>query len=158
MKKFKEVQRFTQWWIWLILFGFASFVAFVFYRQYNRDEMFGDYPYSTLGISLLGILIIALILFFSFLRMKTKINKEGIFLDYFPLARFQYGWDQIEAATIVKYDSIQYGIRKHTEYGTTYNTKDQYGLFVILTNGDKFCIGTDHPEEIQETIDYYFAK
>lgn len=45
-----------------------------------------------------------------------------------------------------------WGIRLGTKYGTVYNTKGNKGLFILLNNGKKYCIGTQKEDELREII------
>lgn len=48
---FREEQKFTQWWLWVILIGVGIFPVFGIYKQLILGEKFGDKPMSDPGPS-----------------------------------------------------------------------------------------------------------
>ena len=132
---FKEVQKFSQWWLWLSL---LSLGAVFFY----------------MGPANLGALILLLVgLLFLFMRLITKVDEEGIKYHFFPFIKRQYHWNEIASARVVDYGFVGgWGIRLFTSYGTVYNVKGSQGLAVILKDGKKFCLGTQKPEELQKIV------
>lgn len=131
---FKETQRFSQWWLWLLLLGTG---VLLFYAQANLGP----------------IIIIALSILFLMMRLETKVDDGGIFYRFFPFVNKKYSWKDIASAQVVDYGFVGgWGIRLFTSYGTIYNIKGSKGLAVELRNGQKFCLGTQRPEELQTFI------
>ena len=48
--EFKEEQKFTQWWLWVILIPIGILPIFGIYKQLILGEKFGDKPMSDLGL------------------------------------------------------------------------------------------------------------
>lgn len=132
---FKEIQKFTQWWLWLLL---LSVGALLFYA----------------GPANLGALILIVIsLLFLSLRLITTVDEQGIRFRFFPFVKRTYRWDEIRSARLVNYGFVGgWGIRLFTSYGTIYNVGGNKGLAVELKNGKKFCLGTQKPQELQEIL------
>ena len=55
-KEFKESQKFTQWWLWLIILSINILPLFGIYKQIILGEPFGDKPVSDVGLFLLLVL------------------------------------------------------------------------------------------------------
>ena len=76
--EFKEEQKFTHWWLWLILIGIGILPIFGIYKQLILGEKFGDKPMSDFGLIIFCVFIFCLIAMFSFMRLKTEINQNEI--------------------------------------------------------------------------------
>lgn len=137
---FEEVQRFDQWWLWVLLVGMT---VLIFWSPAN-----------------LGALILFLVsLFFLVIRLKTRISEEGIRFRFFPFISRNYSWKKIESAEVVDYGFVGgWGIRLFTAYGTVYNVKGRKGLAVKMKNGKKFCVGTQRPSELQTKLSSILSK
>ena len=61
---FKERQRFTQWWLWLILLGVNGLFLFGVFKQVINGQQFGNNPMSNAALLIATGLIIALTLLF----------------------------------------------------------------------------------------------
>ena len=151
--EFKEVQKFTQWWLWVILIGIAVIPIYGIYKQLIIGEKFGDQPMSDVGLIIFSIFIFGLLALFWFMRLKTKINQEDIQIDFYPFVKKRVPWKEIKSAEIVNYGFVGgWGIRLWTKYGTVYNTKGNTGLAVVLLNGKKFLIGTQKASELNKLV------
>lgn len=149
---FNEEQKFTQWWLWLILIGIGLVPVFGIYKQLILGEPFGDNAMSDAGLILFAVLVFALIAFFWTMRLETKIDDNGIRMQFFPFLRKRLDWEEIKTAKIVNYGFVGFGIRLGTKHGTVYNTKGNKGLAIQLTNGKKFVIGTQKETELNEIV------
>jgi len=135
--EFQEEQKFTQWWLWLILIGVGMIPVFGIYKQLIIGEKFGDKPMSDNGLIIFSIFTLGFLALFWFMRLKTKINKNEIQMNFFPFVKKRIKWKDIKSAKIVKYGFVGYGIRLGSEYGTVYNTKGNQGLAIELKTGKK---------------------
>lgn len=134
-ESFKEVQKFTQWWLWLLLLSIG--LMFIYAQTANLGAL---------------ILVVVSLLFLS-LRIITEVDRTGIRFRYFPFIKRTYRWQEIASAQVVDYGFVGgWGIRLFTPYGTIYNVKGSKGLAVELKDGSKFCLGTQKPEELQELL------
>ncbi len=150
---FREEQRFTQWWLWLMLGGMLLIPIYGIVQQIVLKESFGDNPMSNLELIIFFIVMLALIVFFWMIKLRTTITKDEIKINYPPLAKKRILWSDVEQAQIVKYSPlIGYGLRIWTPHGTVYNVKGNRGLFLILKNGKKCMIGTQRHREVEDII------
>jgi hypothetical protein len=150
MTEFKETQRFTQWWLWLVLLG--SWGSMVF-------ALLMDPPNSLVGQIAIGILAISLPTLFWQMRLTTRITIEGIYVRFIPFHFKEqfYSWESIESAQIRTYNplleyggwGIKYGFNGQ---GKVYNVAGNQGLQLVFKSGDKLLIGTQKPQEIQAAV------
>ncbi|MEY8021052.1 hypothetical protein AB8P51_09485 [Muriicola sp. SD30] len=148
---FKEEQRFTQWYIWLLLFVILLIPGYGIVQQIMLEVPFGNNPMSDIGliIFLIGMLLVCL--FFWKLKMRTIITRDHLHIKFIPLANKRIRWKDVASAEIVKYSPmIGYGLRFSSLYGTVYNVKGRKGLALKLKNGKKLMIGTQRFREIED--------
>lgn len=154
---FTEKQKFTQWWIWLVLIGINGMFLYGIYRQIILNEIFGDNQISNEALIVLYVLTLLITLLFVIMRLDTKINKEGIYVRLYPLhLNFKfYKWDEIEKAYIRKYNPILefggWGLRFGFK-GMAYNVSGNKGLQLEFKNGNKLLIGTNRAEELKKVL------
>ena len=94
-RNFKELQKFNQWWLWVILLTFPIL-------------SFGNYDGAGINFYyvLIGILIPSL---FYFLQLKTEVNEQGFFYQFFPI-HFSYhkiSFEEIESVEAIDYKPIK---------------------------------------------------
>jgi hypothetical protein len=158
MIEFKEVQRFTQWWLWLILLAVGLIPVFGIYEQIIIGRQFGDKPMSDSGLIFFSLFTFGLISMMFLLKLKTEISSSGIKMAFSPLAKKNISWKDIKSAKIVKYEFVGYGIRFGSIYGTVYNTKGDMGLAIETRSGDKFVIGTQNPDQVQKLVQKFLIS
>ena len=161
---FHEKQKFTQWWLWLILIA-SMFISIYFLvikntlyaRMEGQDietsEAFAqvlseEYISSDVNIILLMVPFFLIFFLFMLLTLETKINEKVLHIRYFPFLKKKFDLKKIESAEIVSYGFVGYGIRISFKYGTVYNVKGNKGLAITLKSGKKYLIGTQKPEEL----------
>ena len=145
--KFKEVQKFTQWWLWLILIGVGGSPVFLTLRSYIVNENI-TLPIGKLIIT--STICLGLILFFVLLKLTTIITSENVLIHFYPFVKKKIEWTDIKSAKIIKYDFVGgWGIRLLTKYGTVYNIKGNIGLKLELKNGKEYLIGTQQQADLE---------
>jgi len=150
---FTEKQKFTQWWLWVLLVGIGCLPIKGIYQQLILGENFGSNPMSNTGLIVFSVFVYLLIAFFYFLQLKTKITSEEISFTFFPLASKKVKWEDVSEAKIVNYGFVGgWGIRLWTPFGTVYNTKGKIGLAIELKDGSKFLIGTQKETELKNVL------
>ena len=96
---YTETQRFTQWWLWLILIGvWASMVYSIVTAPSQTDAA----AYVSFGIGIL------LPLLFWQMKLTTRITQEGIYVRFFPFhfkEKF-FDWDSISASYVRTYSPL----------------------------------------------------
>lgn len=147
--EFREEQKFTQWWLWLLLGGIGLLPVAGIYQQLILKKPFGNRPMSDSGLILFALFVFGLLALFWSMRLKTRIDRQGIRMNFFPFTGKQVGWNEVRKAEVVDYGFVGgWGIRTGTKYGTVYNTRGRVGLALELKNGKKFLIGTQRPDEL----------
>ena len=147
--EFKEIQKFSQWWLWVLLIGLGLVPIVGLYKQLYLNQAFGDKPMSTMALGILCLFTFSFIVLFWCMCLKTHINPHGVHMHFFPFIKKQVHWDQIKTIEVVNYGFVGgWGIRLFTSYGTVYNIQGNMGLAIELTSGKKFLIGTQKPKEL----------
>ena len=150
---FTETQKFTQWWLWLLLLGIGCIPVYGIYQQFVLEVPFGSNPMSDNGLIGFSFLIYLVIVFFYFVKLKTEITLEEIKINFFPLVSKKVSWKEVASAKIVNYGFVGgWGVRLWTSYGTVYNTKGKIGLAIELKSGKKFLIGTQKETELKSVL------
>jgi hypothetical protein len=150
MTDFKETQRFTQWWLWLILLFAWGSMIYAFFTDKTESDV----------ANIVSIVIMCgLPILFWQMRLITRITSEGIYVRFTPfhLKEQFYAWDSIESAQVRTYSplkeyggwGIKYGFNGQ---GKVYNVAGNQGLQLVLKSGEKLLIGTQKPVEIQAAV------
>lgn len=150
--KFTEIQRFTQWWIWILLIGISFIFVYGIYQQIIIGIAFGDKPMSNGGLITVSIGYFLFVTFFLSQKLITTIDREGIEYCYFSFVNERLKWNEIKKIEVVKYGFVGWGIRLRSEYGTIYNMKGNNGIAIELHNGKKLLIGTQRPDEVNDFL------
>jgi len=87
---FQEEQKFGQWWLWLLLLGAGFLPVIGIYQQIILGKSFGNKPMSNVGLVFFTLFVALLIFLFWRIRLKTRINNQGIHLLFFPFAKKKY--------------------------------------------------------------------
>lgn len=150
---FLEKQKFTQWWLWIILIVTAilPFIG-VFSHLIVPDSEVENEVDSTATIIFAATMVLVLVLFLV-MTLKTEINQKEIKMSFFPFVKKRIEWKDIKRAEVLNYGFVGgWGIRLFTDYGTVYNTAGDKGLALELQNGKRLVIGTQKEEELRDFI------
>lgn len=160
--QFTEKQKFKQWWIWLILSGINGLFLFGFFMQIVNGQPFGDKPMSNEGLIISTVLVLLFTFLLSNLCLDTRINKEGIFVRFYPFQiRFRhYPWDSLTKCFVRQYSPIAefggWGYRfGFFGKGAAYIVSGDKGLQLEFKNKKKLLIGTNKPDELSELLKKY---
>jgi hypothetical protein len=152
---FTEVQKFRQWWLWLILILASLPLLGILVYQVVTGQPVGDKPAPNSVLALLVIFISApMLLGFFFIKLFTIIDQDTI---YYGFGVSTSNLNAIHLADITSMDVVPYksnglGMRLSNEFGTIYNTSGGMGLFITNNKGSKMVIGTKKPEELKAAI------
>jgi hypothetical protein len=147
---FTETQRFTQWWLWLILIGvWASMI----YSFVSAPPQTNAAAYVSFGIGVL------LPLLFWQMKLTTLITEDGIYVRFFPFhfkEKF-FPWETITSSYVRSYSPLMeyggWGIKYSFKgNGLVYNTAGNVGLQLYFKEGDPILIGTQKGEEIKQVL------
>lgn len=143
---FKEVQKFNQWWLWLIIVGMAILPLLQF--DYNRsflDQMSTDKV-------ILSLIAVAVLVLFLTLKMTTCVYEDNISVSFFPFINKTFFWKDLNHAQIIDYGFVGgWGIRLWTAYGTVYNVKGSKGLHIKRAD-KQYLIGTQKEKELRLAV------
>lgn len=155
--EFHEIQRFRQWWLWLIIFFVLGFSA---YNSYENAEYFSR---TELIIST----AVPAVIFFLFfiIKLETKIDHLGIRVRLFPFhLQFKYfPWKNIDKAFIRQYSPLMdyggWGLRLGMfGRGKAYTVSGDLGLQLVFKDGKKLLIGTEKSLEIKRFLEELNTK
>ena len=138
---FREVQRFRQPWLWVLLGGVSLL-------------MIALGPISWGGLVVVG--TVAMLLYS--LRLETEVRADGIYLKMWPLHRSvrRVPWSEIERYEPTQYSPLQefggWGIR-WTPGKLAYNVSGDRGVRIERTTGRVVLVGSQRPEELVRAID-----
>ena len=150
---YKEKQKFRQWWIWVILIPINLLFILGLYRQLILGEDFGNNPMPDFALISISAFLFLLSYFFWGTRLKLKIDRYHIQIDFFPFIRKKIKWGDVQSAKLIDYGFVGYGMRMGGKHGTVYNIKGRMGLAIELKNGKKLVIGSQKPKELAVFID-----
>ncbi len=165
MMTFKEIQRFRQPWLWVLLgllwLSMTGMFAYGIIRQLIQGIPFGSSPMSDTGLIISAIftflLITAIVVLFITARLTTRINNEGIFYRFSPFHREErsIAWEQISDIRIVSYHPIRqfggWGIR-YGKNAIAYNVSGNKGIEITLKNGERILLGTQKAEVMKSVL------
>ena len=150
---FKEEQRFTQWWLWLLLIGIGVIPLYGIYNQLILGNVVGSKPMSNLGVIIFSVFVFLVIILFKLIKLKTEISNTELKLKFFPFLSKTVKWDEVVSANIVDKGFVGgWGVRIWTSYGTVYNVKGKKGLAIVLKDGSKFLVGTQNENDLKNVI------
>ncbi len=162
MRVFNETQRFTQWWLWLLLLVAALSVIGKpvltwIQSDYKLNTTFGTGFY--IGCGTLFLVVLLFILF----KLKITIDERGLSYQFFPI-HFKpklITWEQVDKIGIRTYKPLMeyggWGYRLGMG-GKAMNVKGNKGIQIKLKNGDSLLLGTQKMKEAQTVINRYFKK
>lgn len=157
---FSEKQRFSQWWIWLLLIAANVLFLVGVYLQVALGRPFGDKPMSNLWLLIIGGSFVVFTILFASIRLETQIREDGIYVRFFPFhLRFRYfSPDELERFYVRTYSPLTeyggWGMRiSLTGAGKAYNISGRKGLQLEFKNGKRLLIGTQKAEELSLILD-----
>ncbi|NBL65065.1 hypothetical protein GV828_07620 [Flavobacterium sp. NST-5] len=156
---FFEKQRFTQWWLWLILILLNILFGIALYEQYTEHKIFGAKPMSDTGLFFAWAITILITLLFIVMKLETQIKPEAVYVRFFPF-HFSYKKFELSALSEVyvrKYAAIYeyggWGIRLGWfGKGNAYTVSGENGIQLEFKNGKKLLVGTQKPEIVRHIL------
>jgi len=140
---FEEKQKFTQWWLWVILLSFP---------------IISVGPFDDNEINLYYVLIgLAIPLLFYLFELRIKVNKDGLHYQFFPfhLKFYTIKMEEIESFKAMEYSPLKeyggWGI-KYGFKGKAYNVNGNKGVKVFLKNGSNIMFGSQNHKELAKAL------
>jgi len=140
---FEENQKFTQWWLWVILLSFP---------------IISVEPFDENDINVYHVLIgLALPIIFYLFELRIKIKEDGLYYQFFPFhLRFhEIKMDEMESFKAMNYSPLKeyggWGIR-YGFPGKAYNVSGNKGVKVFLKNGSNIMFGSQKYKELAKAL------
>ncbi len=154
---FREIQRFRQWWVWLLVYGIASLVWYGLIQQIIFGKPFGTNPAPDWAMWLIWLLCgIGLPVFFHSLRLIVEVREDHIYIRYAPLVTRKIPFVEIERYEARTYQPIKeyggWGIKGWSRKKTAYNVSGNQGVELKLHDGRQVMIGSQRPQELAQAI------
>jgi hypothetical protein len=161
---YREVQRFRQLWLWLLVAGICGLSIWSFVQQLIMDKPFGQNPAPDVVVVVIAA-IFGLgfpVLFYS-INLTTEVRSDGLYVRFFP---FHLKFRRILAGSLNRYEVQTYrpirdyggwGIR-YGRGGKAYNVSGNRGVMLELSDGQKLLIGSQKPEELANAISLALGK
>ncbi len=168
--EYREIQRFRQPWIWIILAAMWIMTVGVFgsglYQQIWLGKPFGNSPMSDQALIVTFILTFLLVTGLNVLlataRLMIHIDKRLISYRFAPFHRDfrRIAWNNVREAEVVTYRPIRqyggWGIRLGKE-GKAFNVSGNKGLQLVMNNGERLLIGTSNEKELTAFLSGIFG-
>ena len=156
--RFREVQRFRQWWLWLLVLIPPALCLWAIIQQLVLGIPWGNNPASdAVLIVLVAVFGVGLPVFIYGVSLTTLVWSEGVYVRFFP---FHLKWlvfpsGEIEAYEVCTYSPLKdyggWGIRyglKSKAYSVTGNR----GVVLKLKNGKTVLIGSQSAELLRQAL------
>ena len=141
---FEEKQKFTQWWLWVILLSFPIISV----GPFDDNEINVYYVLIGLAIPLL----------FYLFELRIKVNNDGLHYQFFPfhLKFYTIKMDEIESFKAMEYSPLKeyggWGI-KYGFKGKAYNVSGNKGVKIFLKNGANIMFGSQKHKELAKALE-----
>lgn len=158
MTHFMERQRFTQWWIWVILLGTTVLFWHGAFQQLVLGQPWGNRPASDAVLLILwlfgGVLLPGM---FLAIHLQTEVRQDGVYVRFAPFRRRFESWRFDEIFEIVPRDYSPlkefggWGIRAGPS-GKAYTIRGHEGVQLVLRTGKRVLIGTQQPDRFMAAV------
>jgi len=155
---FTEVQRFRQWWVWLLVLLVAGVSWYGFIQQIVLKKPFGNNPAPDPVMIMIWVIfgLFFPVLFYS-IKLVTEVRYDGLYIRFFPLQFHSHkiSYPEVKNYEIRQYSSLKeyggYGIRYGTK-GKAYNVYGNKGIQFEFQDGKQLLVGTQKPEEFYSAL------
>lgn len=161
---FREVQKFRQYWLWVIVLGTAGMLWYGMIQQIIYKIPFGSNPAPDWWLVLFWILFgIGLPALFFNMQLITEVRTDGVYVRFVPIHRSSV---RILKEDIVKFRKVEYspvwqyggwGIR-YGFGGKAYNVSGNQGVSLELKNGRNLLIGSQKAEDLYNALNQVVKK
>ena len=156
---FNEKQRFTQWWLVLILAFVNILIVSILIVELNSKSIGPAKPISAPVVVFVTLLSIAISASIFLIQLETTIKTDGIYVRFFPFQNSyrHIKWNELSKSYVRTYNPI-------TEYGgwgyrlglfgkgKAYNVAGNKGLQLEFKDGKKLLIGTQKPGDVETAL------
>ena len=156
---FKEIQRFDQWWLRLLLIVILCIAISPLVMDYDT-VILSRFELASVILSILVILGLFIGFWYIF-KLETTIDETGVTYRFVPFhikSRFR-SWAEIKSATVRKYNPIReyggWGYRISFTKRKALTTKGNRGIQLVFQDGNELLLGTQHPDKIIAILKQY---
>ena len=161
---FREVQRFRQPWIWVILLSITALMLYIIIMQVAFGEPVGNNPAADwLLIILIIVFGLGFPVFFYFLNLTVEVRTDVLYYRYFPLQLSfkKITYDSMLKCEVRSYSALKeyggWGIR-YGRHGKAYNVSGNQGVQLEFVDGGKLLFGSKRAEELAQAIQSVMGK
>lgn len=157
MIHFREVQRFRQLWLWLILLAPAVFLAWGVWQQLVRGQPFRANPMSDVMLIAVAAFMGLFLLWMYQVRLVTEVHDDEVHVQFvYMWRRRKIPLGEIHAVRAVTYSPIRdyggWGIRRGAR-GWAYNVSGNRGVEIEMADRRHLMVGSQQPEELARAIE-----
>jgi len=156
---YREVQKFNQFWVWVLVLLPAAMAWYGAIEQLVYSRPYGDNPTSNQGMLVIWFAFgLLLPLFIMSIRLIIDVRNDGIYVKFFPihLSFKYYSFETIGSYSVITYRPILdyggWGIR-YSSKGKAYNIRGNRGLLFEFKNGKHLMLGSQEPDIFKMAID-----
>lgn len=154
---FREVQKFRQWWVWLLIYGGAALPWYGFVQQIIFGRPWGTNPAPDWMMWLIWLLIgIGMPIFFHSLRLFVEVRDDHIFVRYVPFTSRKFPFAEINSYEVRTYQPIKeyggWGIKGWSDKRISYSVSGNRGVELEFYDGQKIMIGSQRADELGRAI------
>ncbi len=155
----EEKQRFKEIAFYILLGLVQILFLWGLIQQVIFNKPWGTKPAGDIVLIVINFGIFSLIILFFSISLKTWITDKYISFRMFPfqIRKKVIEWSEIQSGKIVKYNGIKeywgYGFKYMPGKGWCYTISGDFGIRIMLKNGEKILIGTHIAKEISQVFD-----
>jgi hypothetical protein len=161
---FREVQRFRQPWLWVVILAIVGLVVWAVVQQFGYGEPFGTNPMSDTGLIVVALVFgVGLPLFLLSINLTTEVRSDALYYRFFPLNLTfrRLGPEDIREYQVRTYSPLReyggWGIRWGSK-GKAYSVSGDRGVELLLLDGRRVLIGSQSPEELAQALKKVVGK
>lgn len=163
MVLFREEQRFTQPWLWVLLLGGLAVAVGTSLPLVVKFQHRPWPPGLWLSLVFPAAFMLLIVALFAFTRLATEVRTDGVSVAFRPLQfkpRFISYFDIVDSKAVTYRPIFEYGgwgIRRGRT-GYAYNVSGNKGLLLTLKGGRTFLVGSQQPERLRAAVESAFGN
>lgn len=161
---YREVQRFRQVWLWIIILSIPALMIYAVVQQLFLGKPFGNNPAPDIVLIILAVIFgLGLPALFLATNLTTEVRSDGLYVRFFP---FHLSFRKITSEELLHYEVQTYsplkeyggwGIRYGSK-GKAYNISGNRGVHLEFSNRERLLLGSQRPEELAQAIELALGK
>ena len=154
---YRERQRSSMWWVWLIVFAVAAFSWWLYIWQLIFGRPIGDDPMPNWAAWLVWVLFgLGLPALLWSMVLVTEVTSRELVIAYRPFTRRVIPLHTIKEAKARTYSPVReyggWGLKGWTRNNRAYNVSGNRGVQLVLDDGRKIMVGSQRSEELERAI------